>query len=160
VDPQHGDAPHRPAQAVRDLRDRAVAQRAHAVGRRVVQQPEQPPVGHGEQRARARPRRGRRDERDVLVVLEGDEQLAPERAAQRLGQPRAGGPLPRHRHARDGVLRRGRLALPRPGAQHVVGGVDLRHARRGGRAAAAVGVPALRQAPVRLRGLLRGCAGR
>jgi hypothetical protein len=144
---------------VGDLGDRAVAQRAHPVRRRVVEQPQQPPIRDGEQRSRARPRRGRRDERHVLGLLERDQKLAPERAAQRLRQPHARR-RPARGDARHRVLRRGRLALPVPRAQEVVGGVDLGHARRGRRAAAAVGMPALGEAPVgRGRFLCRG-AGR
>ena len=77
---QHRRAAQRPAQAVLHGGDVAEAQRAHAMRRRVVEQPQQSTVGHGEQRLRARPRRGGRDERDVLVALERREQLAPERA--------------------------------------------------------------------------------
>ena len=98
---QHGRAAQRPAQAVLHGGDVAEAQRAHAMRRRVVEQPQQPPVGDREQRLRARPRRGGRDQRDVLVALERREQLAPERAAQR---------APRARRRR----RAGRAATSRP----------------------------------------------
>ena len=52
---------------VRDLGDVAERQRVHARHGRVVEQPQQPALGDGEDRARAGPGRGRRDQPHVLA---------------------------------------------------------------------------------------------
>ena len=129
-------------------RDVAEGERVHARHGRVVEQPQQPPVGDGEDRARARPGRGRRDEPHVLALVERVEQLRAEREPQRRDQPvalaraAAGAPAAGGRGAaRSCAVLRGR-------ADQVVGGVDLRHPQLGLLPRAAIRMPALRRLAV------------
>jgi hypothetical protein len=142
---QRRRAPARAAQLVADRGDVAERQRAHAGHGRVVEQPQQPPVGDGEDGARTGPGRRRADEPDRLVGVERVEQLGPQRAAHRVGEA--------------AVARWGRaVGLLLAGPQEVVGDVDLGHPPLGLLPTPAVGVPALGQLAVGGGQLARGGA--
>ncbi len=137
ADAERRDAAARSPQRVLGRLDGGEAERLDAAVDGVVEQPEQAPVAGREQRLRARPRRRRRDEPDVLARLEDAEQLVAEGAADRGREPgaAAAGRLRRPHACGRGLL----VALhPLRRAQQVVGGVDLRHPPL---RAAAVGMP-------------------
>ncbi|EHN11995.1 Large-conductance mechanosensitive channel [Patulibacter medicamentivorans] len=142
-------SPPRPRPAHGGLAQLAEAQLADAVDWRVVEQPQQPSIGHREDRLRARPGRRRHHQADRLAGLERAPQLVPEGAADGGREPLAGSGSGRA-PGPPALVRRRRARHPQRG----VGGVDQGHPIGGGPVADGVGVPLLGQSPEGRRDLV------